>query len=391
MKNQFELERRNRTKPEQIVIVTTYTYPSAMATAARVDFFARSALGAGVKKVTVVGPGEDATKFSESRLRNLQIMVTSRPGKSSNLIIRGIQEFYHGLKTLFILSAYKQGVFILTIPSPGLLLVAIRLRKQSYALDVRDTVWDYLIQQGGFKKWLGLAIRSLFRVAAQKSKLVSVTNSRQAEIVHRDAGVAAVVIPNGISKAKLDKIAQIPTHHRASSPALLFAGNIGVAQGLGLLLDLAERMPQILVKIAGQGSGRESLLRESQKRGLTNVHFLGTLEWESLLAEYSNASILYAQIVPEYASAIPTKVFEYLALGLPVVLGLPLGPARKEFSSFSGVFIHEPGDLIGLCEAIRKSLADPKVDRARNLKLLESFHLRDRFQNDYASRLFGKI
>lgn len=385
------MEYRLRGAPERIVIVTTYTYPSAMATAARVDFFVRSALGAGVEKVLVVGPGGDETKFSEGRPANLQIKTTSRPGKSSNLVLRGIQEFCHGLKTLFLLRTEKQGVMILTIPSPGLLLVAIGLRKQSYALDVRDTVWDYLIQQGGFKKWLGLAIRSLFRVAAQKSKLVSVTNPRQAEIVHRDTGETAVIIPNGISKAKLDKIAKIPTHFEPSSPALLFAGNIGVAQGLGLLLDLAERMPQISVKIAGQGSDRGPLLQESQKRGLTNIHFLGTLEWESLLGEYANASILYAQLVPEYASAIPTKVFEYFALGLPVVLGLPLGPARREFSAFSGVFMHKPGDLIELCGAIRKSLADPKVDRAHNLKLLESSHLRDQFQKDYARRLFDGI
>lgn len=370
------------------MIVTTYTYPSAMATAARVDFFARSALGAGVKKVMVVGPGGDETKYSEGRPRNLQIKTTSRPGKSSNLILRGIQEFYYGLKIFFVLWTNKQGVLILTIPSPGLLLVAMGLRKKSYALDVRDTVWDYLIQQGRFKKWLGLAIRSLFRLAAQKAKLVSVTNPRQAEIVHRDTGGAAVVIPNGISKSKLAKIAKIPTQFDLSSPTLLFAGNIGVAQGLGLLLDLAEKMPRISVKIAGQGSGREPLLRKSQKRGLTNIHFLGTLKWESLLNEYSNASILYAQIVPEYASAIPTKVFEYLALGLPVVLGLPLGPARKEFSAFSGVFMHKPGDLVDLCGATWEALAHPKVDRASNLKLLESFHLRDQFEKDYAYRLF---
>ena len=45
----------------------------------------------------------------------------------------------------------------------------------------------------------------------------------------------------------------------------------------------------------------------------------------------SKADVLFAQIGDNFKTAIPTKVFEYIASGRRVLLGLPEGPAREIF------------------------------------------------------------
>mgnify|MGYP000093590381 CR=1 FL=1 len=99
-----------------------------------------------------------------------------------------------------------------------------------------------------------------------------------------------------------------------------------------------------------------------RKINANNIHFKGNVDWEKVVHEYKKSDILYAQITQKYSSAVPTKIFEYIATGLPVVLGLPNGPAKEIFSKFSGVYIHNPEDHLEFMECFFESLGDNKTE-----------------------------
>ena len=59
-----------------------------------------------------------------------------------------------------------------------------------------------------------------------------------------------------------------------------------------------------------------------------NINFLGLISWYNLLPIYSNSDILFLQINKNYETAIPSKIFEYVMTGRPIIACIPNGAAR---------------------------------------------------------------
>ena len=81
----------------------------------------------------------------------------------------------------------------------------------------------------------------------------------------------------------------------------------------------------------------------------------------------------------KYRTAVPTKVFEYIASGRKVILGLPEGPARKIFSEFHGVEIFEVGNREYFLETYNRLLTIEITEECKkiNIDLLRAGFLRE--------------
>lgn len=151
---------------------------------------------------------------------------------------------------------------------------------------------------------------------------------------------------------------------------LLFAGNIGAAQGLDILLETASllltRRPDIQIMIVGDGAMLPRLLEEADARNLTNVVFTGRKPLEEMPRYFAAADALLVQLkdTPLFAMTIPSKLQSYLACGRPVVAALRGSGAEVVTEAGAGV-VCEPQNPQALAEAIT-SLADlPAQERAR--------------------------
>ena len=74
---------------------------------------------------------------------------------------------------------------------------------------------------------------------------------------------------------------------------------------------------------------------------------------------FSNQSISFSLqpaliTMKNFSSAIPTKVFEYIAAGRNILLGLPEGAAKEIFQNFKGVEIFEVGNQTNFNNAFIK-------------------------------------
>ena len=109
----------------------------------------------------------------------------------------------------------------------------------------------------------------------------------------------------------------------------VYAGNMGVAQGMGILLDLAERLlirQDIGFLFVGRGSDAKKLAADSRARGLDNVLFCDEIHPDEIPGLYAQCSVGLVALDPRHKSHnIPGKFLTYLQSGLPVLANINAG------------------------------------------------------------------
>ncbi len=104
---------------------------------------------------------------------------------------------------------------------------------------------------------------------------------------------------------------------------LVYAGNMGVAQGLDIFLDLAERLASradIGFLFVGRGTHAETLSREAERRRLSNVVFHDEIDPLEIPALYAQCHVGIVSLDPRHRTHnIPGKFLTYMQSGLPVL------------------------------------------------------------------------
>jgi glycosyltransferase involved in cell wall biosynthesis len=106
---------------------------------------------------------------------------------------------------------------------------------------------------------------------------------------------------------------------------VLYAGTVGMSQGVGTLMDAAELLEgdtQIEIVIAGDGAEGPELRQRLAERELPNVKMLGRVPHERIPELYAeaNAAVVLLRDKPLFQGALPTKMFEAMSAGRPLVL-----------------------------------------------------------------------
>jgi glycosyltransferase involved in cell wall biosynthesis len=119
---------------------------------------------------------------------------------------------------------------------------------------------------------------------------------------------------------------------RAPSPSrtiFVYAGNMGVAQGMGVLLDLAERLrnrADIGFLFVGRGSDAQRLRQDADKRGLVNVAFHDEIDPTEIPGLYAQCHVGIVALDPRHKTHnIPGKFLSYMQAGLPVLASINPG------------------------------------------------------------------
>jgi glycosyltransferase involved in cell wall biosynthesis len=139
---------------------------------------------------------------------------------------------------------------------------------------------------------------------------------------------------------------------------LMYAGILGHAQGLEVIIKSAfitKNFREIKYVIIGDGPEKDKLKKLARELKLENVLFVGNVPRENM----SNAiAACDAYIVPLkkndlFLGAIPSKLFEPLAMGKPILLGVD-GEARELFiEKGKGGLFFTPEDATELSEKVR--------------------------------------
>jgi len=163
------------------------------------------------------------------------------------------------------------------------------------------------------------------------------------------------------------------TQHEVSSNNnthfnLLYAGIIGHAQGLEIILKAAallQNIPQIQFFIMGDGPVKEELVLMKAELQLTNVRFIPNQPAEKVLEwiRKSAACIVPLKKIELFKGAIPSKIFESLAAAKPILLGVD-GEAKELFiTEAKGGLYFTPEDADELSACILKLFNDEALTK----------------------------
>jgi glycosyltransferase involved in cell wall biosynthesis len=121
----------------------------------------------------------------------------------------------------------------------------------------------------------------------------------------------------------------------------VYAGNMGVAQGMGVLLELAERLhsrKDIGFVFVGRGSDAQRLRLVAENRGLDNVVFFDEIDPTEIPGLYAQCHVGIVALDPRHKTHnIPGKFLSYMQAGLPVLASINPGNDLEEMINYEGV------------------------------------------------------
>lgn len=387
------------------IIVTQYFAPEPCAAAHRVEALAHALHARGLK-VTVVAPMPSFPagrvdpafrgKFFARELREgievvrlLHVATARRNGRMLAWLSFAV------LSTLYaVFFARRADVAIVSSPPITLALPALALRflrGSRLVVDVRDVFPDLPVQMGLWSEggrmacFVGRLVDGLYAVA---SLVVAVTPTALERVRRRAGNTPAILAPNGCDRIEAK---QGVIQRRNGEFVATFTGNMGLANGLDLLLDAAKLVQGDDVRIAmiGGGADREHVAARIAAEQIVNVDLYGVLPRShavGALAESDAALVLLRGGINE---SVPTKLYDAFAVGCPVVLSAS-GEARRAVADVAGGICSAPDDAQSLADALRRLAVDRPLARAfgrAGQRFAQTMYDRNRIMAELAERI----
>ena len=146
---------------------------------------------------------------------------------------------------------------------------------------------------------------------------------------------------------------------------VVFAGQLGLAQGLDVVLDAADELsdlPDVQFVLVGDGTDADRLRQAAGQRNLRNVHFLGRQPAARMpdIFAVSDALLVNLRDDPLFRITIPSKTIAYLACGRPVLMAVEGDAAEVIRAAAAGVTCRA-GSGKELAGAVRRLRAMPRT------------------------------
>jgi glycosyltransferase involved in cell wall biosynthesis len=148
-----------------------------------------------------------------------------------------------------------------------------------------------------------------------------------------------------------------------------YAGNLGLAQGLPHIIDAAETLQGegdgVVFLMLGSGPVKAHLMEEAERRDLQNIRFLDRVPLEEAAAHMAASDALLVPLEDHeiYQQFIPSKLFDSMASGRPVLLSVD-GEARSILEDAGGGLYYPAEDGMALANRIRWLLDHPEERKA---------------------------
>lgn len=290
-------------------------------------------------QVTVMVPDTDVGSmgYELSNMEGVQVCRLRAPRmKDVGYLRRTLAEWFNPYAMAFglgrsPLASVRWDGLIWYSPSIFLTPLVKRLQRQSQCrsyLIIRDIFPEWALDMGLLRR--GLAYRILSSVADQQFRVASVigiqTQGNSAYFQgHRARWAHKLEVLHNWLTARPVRHCRIDMSKTPLAGRVLFvyAGNMGAAQGMQVLMDLADALvdnPRLGFVFVGRGQGYAALVEDAQRRHLNNVWFHDEIEPDEVPGLLAQCHIgLLALDQRHQSHNIPGKFLSYMHAGMPVL------------------------------------------------------------------------
>ncbi len=249
----------------------------------------------------------------------------------------------------FALHAAVQGLFVQkpdivigTSPQPFTVFAAwfvARMKRKPFVFELRD-LWpesiiavDAMGHENFFLRFFSWGIKRMYHTA---DVIISVTDSFK-KILIDENGIdphKIVICKNGVNLSEVSVSIDpqvLRQRYKIQDKYLVgYVGTIGMAHSIETILQAAKQSTDAKIHfiIMGQGAERDEIKAKSS--ALTNVTFIdgGNRQDAINITNMLDACIVHLKDTPLFRTVIPSKIFEVMALGKPILMGVE-GEARE--------------------------------------------------------------
>jgi glycosyltransferase involved in cell wall biosynthesis len=245
----------------------------------------------------------------------------------------------------------------LTVGIPAVILRW--LRWVPYVFEVRDIWPEFAVSMGVLKNPMLIRLaywgEALFYRHAARVQTISAGMCQS--LLDRGLEAAKLtLVPTGVDMSLYQQVAADPSLRRQlgweNRLIAVYAGAHGEANGLEYLVETAAALKQrsdIGLLLVGEGRSKPALQEMVRRRNLSNLVFLDKMPKKRLIGLLADAEVgmLILRDLPDFAIALPNKLFDYLAAGMATIVNFEGEAAEKLRTSGAGLATEasDPSDL----------------------------------------------
>lgn len=364
----------------KIIIISQHFPPEPGSAAIRMYELAEYLVKNG-HKVTVITPFPNYPQgiiykkyrgkfYMKERLGNLTIIRTFVYASPKR------REFIHGL--LYYLSFALTSIFgaftilkheLIYVYSPPYFLglsayIIGKIFNIPYVLEINDLWPKSAIDMGIIKNRLIIKLaRKIEKFIYQKAKKIFVYSNRmRQEIIKTGITEGKIEIhplwidTNSFKPDKTSYNSIREQYGLSEKFIVMYAGNMGVAQGLHYVIECAKilrKIDKIFFVLIGEGIEKAKLVHQTKRYRLKNILFIPQQPIEIIPRFLSAADVLLVHLnkAPSRLGTIPAKILSYMSCGRPIISGVEGETADLITKSNCGINI-EPQNPEAMARAI---------------------------------------
>nr|WP_275659253.1 glycosyltransferase family 4 protein [Vibrio chagasii] len=246
-------------------------------------------------------------------------------------------------------------------------------KRVPFVVDVQDLWPDTLSATGmiGNRKVLNIVGKVCDFVYKRAAKVVVLSPGFKKRIVSRGVPASKVeVIYNWCNEPALNNFdkaeVKLPDNGNLN---LLFAGNLGFAQGLPSIIQAANILQSknvgVNIVFLGDGVAKQSAVESAEEMNLSNVHFLPRVSMQQVGSLLSEADILLVHLNNNelFEITVPSRTQANMAMGKPIVMGVA-GDASDLINKAKAGVSCQPDNPESLANAVMHICALTELERS---------------------------
>lgn len=306
-------------------------------------------------------------QFENFEVVRTYVIPTKRKGLKSRLLNYASFMFSSLVVGLFL---KRPDVIIVSSPPPtvGASAAIVSFLKMTPLIgDLRDLWPDYAIKIGELKnKYAIFCGRIVERIFYWRCfAFVTISEGLKRDLEKKISSKEVRIVMNGSS------IPDLPAYDNRKADCftrpiinVCYAGVVGLLQPVADIVNAAKKTRDdktIKYTIIGSGVKLEELKELARERNLSNIDFTGDLRFNETNELMLKADIAVVPLldIEEFKGALPSKFFDSMALGLPIILGVD-GEARQILEENRTGIYYKPGSSEDLVEKIYWLKAHPE-------------------------------